>query len=346
MNFTVLLPHYKSGELTELAIRKMLKHQGKHEIDIIVINNSAGDGSEKPFLHHVAYRDNVRMFEYPKHMLQSHGIAFDWVMHMVKTEYFITVESDSFPTSDDWLDAYEYSIRFKKAVAGGAVIQLPKGFYLHPCGAFYKTSVYREALEYCKSQPYVYYPNLWNDGKHSYHVMVHKSINDTFMRLPHTFIPTDDLQYCPPYMSMEDKIKKFNQQAAYYKPSTLPFHNGMGFANESVHNYRERNFQTDALNTLINETRSYDTKLIKRVGYEPGQWFSYWMVANGYYIDAYPIELRWLPNRENQQQEYTLMSNGFKHLWAGSAYLDMKDTELNDVYEFKKNQIEEECRKD
>ena len=39
---------------------------------------------------------------------------------------------------------------------------------------------------------------------------------------------------------------------------------------------------------------------------------------------------------------YQLLNEaGIKHIWAGSSYLDMKDTDFNDVYEFKSKLIEE-----
>ena len=74
---------------------------------------------------------------------------------------------------------------------------------------------------------------------------------------------------------------------------------------------------------------------------EPGQWLCYWMLANGYKVYDIPTETVWLPGRENQQQQYTKMQNGFTHLWAITAYNDVADESLKDIIDFKKNQLEE-----
>ncbi len=81
-------------------------------------------------------------------------------------------------------------------------------------------------------------------------------------------------------------------------------------------------------------------KIIPRMGYEPGQWLCYYAFATGKKVSQIPYMVKWMENREGQQQEYTLMDNGIKHIWAGSSYLDMKGTDLNDVYEFKKAQVD------
>jgi hypothetical protein len=61
-------------------------------------------------------------------------------------------------------------------------------------------------------------------------------------------------------------------------------------------------------------------KLVKRVGYEPGQWLSYWHYAMGKPIFEIPTETKWINNTPGTQQEYTQMESGFKHLWGISAW--------------------------
>jgi hypothetical protein len=159
--------------------------------------------------------------------------------------------------------------------------------------------------------------------------MVHKSIVNEVLAEPEDFIELAD-GYKPYYPQLAEK------KAAHYSPVVGPFHNGMGKNNESIHSYGQRTMESEVGNVLLDNK----WKIIKRIGAEPGQWLAWWQKAMGYKIFEIPTEIQWLPNRENQQQEYTLMENGFKHIWAGSSYLDMKGTEMNDVYEFKKNQIE------
>ena len=75
--------------------------------------------------------------------------------------------------------------------------------------------------------------------------------------------------------------------------------------------------------------------LINRVGYEPSQWISYWHLAMGKKTFAIPTEIKWLPNRGGQQQEYTLMENGFIHRWGISAYHDGGNEDTQDIAKVK-----------
>src|SRR5690349_2880551 len=144
MNFTILVPHYKTGKMTAVCVHKLLESTG-HKIKIIVINNSGEDIEE---LHR--FGKKIKILAYPQDKLQSHGIAFDFAMPYVKDEYFITVESDSFPTKPDWLDYYAALVD-RGYDAAGSLLKLSGGEYMHPCGAMYRKSAYEEAaaqLEY------------------------------------------------------------------------------------------------------------------------------------------------------------------------------------------------------
>ena len=52
-------------------------------------------------------------------------------------------------------------------------------------------------------------------------------------------------------------------------------------------------------------------------------------------------EIEWMPNRVNQQQEYTLTSNGVKHLWAVSAYHKMENEQFSDIINRKAQVVDE-----
>ncbi len=328
MNFSILIPHYKTGKTTAYSIAQLLKHKGKHEIRIIVVDNNEGDGSTeylKPF------RDDFLYVPYPKERLQSHGIGFDFCLELgyVDTDWFITMESDSFPTSDTWLDYYEFLINEGMDTAG-SIIPLSGGVYLHPCGALYSKKNWLEAKAYCDKIPFKYFPNMALKEGFECHLMVHDSIFKEFIENPSDYI---ELARSYEGLNKEQILAKLE----YYKPTCGVFHNGMGAKEESIKTYGQRNPEKDAPSIL------FDTKmkLIARIGFEPGQFFSYWHFAMNKKVAMVQTEIKWMPNRVGQQQEYTKMENGFLHIWAGSSFLDMKGTEYNDVYEWKKNQIDE-----
>jgi hypothetical protein len=327
MTFPILIPHFKNGKITAYAISQLIKHKGKYNIEIYVVNNNSGDGSErylKPFTKYIKYQ------EYPKSRLSSHGIAFDYILPYVNHPFFITIESDSFPTSDDWLDYYEELIN-KGYDAAGSFLKLSGGTYMHPCGAMYSKNVWREAKEICKNTDYTYFPNMCRkDGLFDYHLMLHRDVVEKVLSKPND------------YVNLSDGYKKLDRKGymgkmLFYSPTVQPFHNGMGMIDESVKTYGSRNIETEVPNILLNGKK----KIVCRVGYEPGQWLTYFMLATGKKVYDIPTKIKWLEGRENQQQEFTKMVNGFTHIWAGSSFLDMQGTEYDDVYQFKKNQIDE-----
>lgn len=327
MRFTILIPHWKTGKMTAYCIAQLLKFKGKHEIDIIVVDNNHGDGSID-YLY--PFAEDIVVWPYPKDKVQSHGVAFDYVLPYVKTESFITLESDSYPTEDNWLDYYEKLVG-NGFDAAGSLLQLSGGEYLHPCGAMYKTSVWQEAKDFVEKIPYAYFPNISKIGSFDYHLMVHDSIFDEFEKTP------DDYVELAPNYKPYTPLKAVNQLDHYLPIGKGVFHNGMGDRNESIHTFHLRTIESEKDTVFINEKH----KLINRIGAEPGQYFSWWLAAMNKKMFFIPTETKWLPNKENRNQEYTKMCNGFKHLWAGSAHLGMKGTDLNDVYEFKRNQLEE-----
>lgn len=302
--------------MTAYSIAQLLKYKGKHDIQIYIIDNNAMDGSIKYFAPFVS---DIKYDGYPKEMLQSHGIAFDYILPYIKTEYFITLESDSFPTNDTWLDYYEKLIE-EGYDAAGSLMKLSGGTYHHPCGMLYKKSIWEEAKAYCDSQPYTYFPNMSRRLNFDCHLMVHNSILEQVLDAPEDWV---ELSNGYKGLTKEQMLAK----ADYYKPCTQPFHNGMGGLNEDVLTYGLRNIINDSPHILLEGKR----KIINRIGYEPGEWLSFWMAAMGKKVFSVPTETKWLPNREGQQQEYSIMENGLYHCWGISSYTERSAEGVEDI---------------
>lgn len=307
MKFSIIIPHYKTGKMTAYCISQIQKFKGKHEVDIVIVDNSNGEGTEfiKP-------ESNVIIVSYPKELLQSHGIAFDFALEHIPTisEYFITLESDSFPTNDSWLNYYEELINEGYDMAGSR-LRLSGGEYIHPAGAMWRKSLWKEAKELVKE-----YNKLYSYNSNS---IITNAFN---------------------YHGMEKHIV-FSQKDYYRPVAEGVFHQGQGFMQESVNTYGQRSIDYDKNFILIPGDHIALEVFYKRVGYEPGQWFSYWHYATNRKVKQIDTEIVWMPNRVNQQQEYTLTSNGVKHLWGVSAYHGATNEELSDVIN-RKNQVVEE----
>jgi hypothetical protein len=122
-----------------------------------------------------------------------------------------------------------------------------------------------------------------------------------------------------------------------YSPVTKVFHNGMGNMQESYLTYGKRNMQTG----LQDQQEAPRDSLIYRLGYEPGQFLAYWQHSRGKKIFQIPTHTIWMKGRENQQQDSTIMENGFRHLWAVTSYHGAPDDpERMDIINRKKEIVE------
>lgn len=307
MKFSIILCHYKTGMMTAYTVAQILNTKGSHEVEILICDNNCDDGSIK-YLE--PFKDQVTIVPYPKDKLQSHGIGYDVLFEMASKEFILALESDSFPTKEGWLDYYEKLVH-DGCDAAGSFLSLSGGHYMHPAGALYKRSVWLEAYRYSQTLQYAYFPNMAVKESFSCHLMVHNDVLHEFLKCPEDYIVLSD-SYKPYTEPMA--IKK----AEHYRPVVGPMHNGMGRVQESVRTYGQRNPETEVHNVMLDNK----AKLIYRVGYEPGQWFCYWMLANHKLTYSIPTETKWLPGKECQQQEYTINEAGIKHLWAISAYHD------------------------
>lgn len=328
MKISIIIPHYKAWKITAHCIYKIIENSIGKDIEIIIGDNCSTDGSSDNFKIFEKY---ITLVKYPIDQIQSHGILIDYVLKhgYVNGDYFIAAESDSFPTNPDWLDYYEVLAK-EGYDAAGSVMQLSGGTYLHPCGAMYKKSIWHECKKFCDEMPYLYFPNMAMKDGFASHLMVHERCVNAFLNDPSSFVELSD-SYKPYFR--QTAIDKLN----YYHPTCGPFHDGRGGLQESVKTYGNRGMQMDGFHIEPHPTNNF----IYRVGYEPGQFLTYWMLKNNKKIYNIPIETKWLPNRENQNQEYTKNAAGFIHIWGVSAYhkADIKGHE--DVIEFKANQVKE-----
>lgn len=328
---SILLPHYKTWKMSFYCIHQLLKCRGRHQLDIWVVDNNPSDGTAKNLEY---YGDKIKIVPYPAHLMQSHGIAYDWIIPRLRTEIFATIESDSFPTSTDWLDWIE-QLEKQGYDSAGSCLDLSGGQFVHTAGAFYKKSIWQKAKRYVDNIEYIYLPNIAMKDGFPCHLMVHNSVQQEFIA------NAGDL------VALSTEFAKYSKEALpfyvgeatgkYWPIGRGVFHNGIGNRDESFHTYAQRNVVEERNHVLLDNKKP----LIWRMGMEPGQWFNYWLLANGHKVYAIPTETVWLPGRENQQQAYTLSEAGFKHLWAVTAYHGITNSELQDIIEYKQNQMDQ-----
>jgi len=293
--YTCLIPHYKT-KITAYCLHQIFKHSG-NRVNVLVISNSGLEGLD----YIEPYAERIRTIIYPLNRMQSHGLAFDYAIEngLVKTDYFITLESDSYPTNDNWLSYYDNLIDEGYDMAASR-LKLSGGEYYHPAGAMYRLDSWHQCKEYVEklNEAYYYYPNFALKEGFMCHVMMQK----------HTAVRPEAKDYLPIAHSV--------------------FHNGMGYNQESYSTYGNRNTITGVDDFLKKNSNDY---MVYRMGYEPGQFFGYWHLATGKKVYSIPTEVTWMPNRVNQQQECTKTENGIIHIWGGTAMTLTSDASVEDI---------------
>lgn len=343
--YTIIIPHYKTGKMTAYCLWRIFQHSKGRMLKIVVVDNSNGEGRDEISAISMAMENNTFLtyLVYPKDKMQSHGIAIDYALQYGSVDdHFIVLESDSFPVQDGWLDWYDQVVA-NDGSCTGSVLQLSGGRYLHPAGSLYRKKDWQGALEYVTAEflsspigfgygSYRYFPNMAMKEGFPCHLMIRKDV------LADMKSPQDhEIELHSSYQGLDaDGIA---QKALDYLPiSEGVFHNGIGAAQEAFSTYRFRDMMTYCHDTIF---RGDEEPIIYRMGYEPGQWFSYWLNAMGKPIFEIPTKTVWMQGRENQQQEYTLTVNGVKHLWGMTAYNGQKIDGLEDITQHKNSLLDD-----
>lgn len=115
---TILVPHYKTLELTKLCLRLIRKHTDLKKARVIVVDNDSQDESTK-YLRTLSWielieRKNIAGDPPPV----SHGLALDLALERVKTPYVLSIHTDTLMKRKDWLEYILKYIEEKPNVAG------------------------------------------------------------------------------------------------------------------------------------------------------------------------------------------------------------------------------------
>ncbi len=100
-----------------VCLRSIRKHSGKYDLDVIVVDNGSRDDS----LDYLRSLDWIRLIERPDetHTNWPENVftAWDLGIRQATGEYFITMHSDVFVKSDEWLDPFLREIDADRSTA-------------------------------------------------------------------------------------------------------------------------------------------------------------------------------------------------------------------------------------
>lgn len=101
---TILIPNYKTPEITKICLRLIRKFTDFNRAEVIVIDNNSNDASLE-YLKSLSWITLIeRKADAPETPPLSHSRALDLALSYVKTPYVLSIHTDTFVRRADWLD--------------------------------------------------------------------------------------------------------------------------------------------------------------------------------------------------------------------------------------------------
>jgi glycosyltransferase involved in cell wall biosynthesis len=121
---TICIPHWQVKQYMTLCLRSIRKHSRKYDIQVIVVDNGSKDES----LDYLRSLDWIFLLERPNevHTNWPRNVftAWDYGIQHATGEYFITMHSDVFVKTDDWLDPMLREINHSSSIAASGAWKL------------------------------------------------------------------------------------------------------------------------------------------------------------------------------------------------------------------------------
>lgn len=115
---TILIPNYKTLDLTKLCLRLLRKHTLMSKVKVIVIDNASKDASTD-YLRTVAWIELIeREAMLGESPVQSHARALDLALMHVTTPYVLSIHTDTLIKHPQWLEFLIDQIERHPNIAG------------------------------------------------------------------------------------------------------------------------------------------------------------------------------------------------------------------------------------
>ena len=103
---TILVPNYRTPEITRLCLRLLRKHTDPAKIRVIAIDNDSGEDDES--LHYLRSLQWIELIERKSVPGESpgasHAAALDMALAKVTTPYDMSKHTYTFVLRDDWME--------------------------------------------------------------------------------------------------------------------------------------------------------------------------------------------------------------------------------------------------
>ncbi len=103
MDCTIIIPNYKTPELTKLCLRSLRKHTDLGRARVIAVDNDSADASLE-YLRSLKWITLVERKTGSESGPEMHSRALDEALKLVDTPFFLVMHTDTIVVSDGWLE--------------------------------------------------------------------------------------------------------------------------------------------------------------------------------------------------------------------------------------------------
>jgi hypothetical protein len=131
LRISICIPHWQAQLYMTLCLRSIRKHSAKYDLEVIVVDNGSHDDS----LDYLRSLSWIRLIERPEEQPTNWPLnvftAWDRGLEVATGDYYLTMHSDVFVKSDDWLDPFlrEIADGPKVAATGSWKLEIENPLY-------------------------------------------------------------------------------------------------------------------------------------------------------------------------------------------------------------------------
>jgi GT2 family glycosyltransferase len=115
---TILVPNYKTLDLTKLCLRLLRKYTNSNQAKVIVIDNDSRDAS-LDYLRSLSWIELIERQAIPDEgAISAHSRALDMALQHVTTPYVLSIHTDTLVKHPKWLDFLIAEIEKNPSIAG------------------------------------------------------------------------------------------------------------------------------------------------------------------------------------------------------------------------------------
>ena len=145
-DFAIIMVVHNAREIVQLSTQRTLRHIAGQSARLIVVDNGSRDGVEE-WLRVLARRGDIDLIRNDSN--SSHGPAIEQAVRQTQSRFIVTLDSDAWPLSPDWLARLRAMLQGNVKSAG---ILHPRG-YVHPsCLMIERETVADLNLSFLKSR--------------------------------------------------------------------------------------------------------------------------------------------------------------------------------------------------